>query len=182
MTELIKYSADLDVEDYYNKYVDVEKYLQYCNECGAQTKNWSCPPFDFDPNDVWKSYKKMKLILYKIEFDEEVLNHDFKENELDFYLMRLFRIKIKLMSEIYNMENENALGLYFSACNLCPRCTREFGMPCKMPHKMRYSIESLGGNVVDMVEEVFDIKPLWIKDGKLPEYLIFVGGLLYNEE
>ena len=160
MTELIKYSADIDVSDFHEKYVDVEKYLSHCQECGSMGINWSCPPYDFDPNEIWNSYNKLKIILYKIEFDQETLDHTFRENELEFYLMRLSKFKIKWMSEIYNLENEDSLGLYFGPCNLCARCTREFGIPCKMPHKMRYSIESLGGDVVNLVEDIFDIKTL----------------------
>jgi hypothetical protein len=62
------------------------------------------------------------------------------------------------------------------------RCTREFGAPCKMPFKMRYSIESLGGEVDRAVEDLFGYKILYAHDGKLPEYLIFAGGLLYDKK
>ncbi|MCQ2972964.1 MAG: hypothetical protein MJ209_06860 [archaeon] len=47
---------------------------------------------------------------------------------------------------------------------------------------MRYSIESLGGDVVNLVEDIFDIKTLWAENGKLPKYLVFVGGLLYDKK
>ena len=54
--------------------------------------------------------------------------------------------------------------------------------PCKMPFKMRYSIESLGGKVDQTIEDLFGYKIKYAKDGKLPEYLIFVGGLLYDKK
>ena len=47
---------------------------------------------------------------------------------------------------------------------------------------MRYSIESLGGDVDKTVEDIFGFKIQYAKDGKLPEYLIFVGGLLYDKK
>ena len=53
--EVEQLTADLDVDEYYEKYVDVEKYLEYCKECSDYATNWSCPPYDFDPNDIWKS-------------------------------------------------------------------------------------------------------------------------------
>ena len=80
------------------------------------------------------------------------------------------------------MENEDSLGLYLGKCNMCMRCTREFGAPCKMPFKMRYSLESLGGEVDRAVEDIFGYEILYAHDGKLPEYLIFVGGLLYDKK
>ena len=91
-------------------------------------------------------------------------------------------MKVKLMNEIYMLEDENSLGLFFGKCNLCMRCTREFGMPCKMPFKMRYSLESLGAYVDKTVEDLFGYQIQYAKDGKLPEYLIFVGGLLYDKK
>lgn len=182
MYKIDSYEKDFDIEFFYNKYVDVEKYFTYCEECGNLEKNWNCPPFDFDPNELWNSFNNLKVIVYKIEFNQELLEHEFSKSELDMFLMRLFKIKIKLMSPIYNLENEKSLGLYFGPCNLCMKCTREFGMPCKMPHKMRYSIESLGGNIEDLVKNEFDIELKWIENEKLPNYLLFVGGLLYNKK
>ena len=91
-------------------------------------------------------------------------------------------MKVKLMNEIYSLENEDSLGLFMGNCNLCMRCTKTIGMPCKMPFKLRYSIESLGGDVDKTVEDTFGYKIIYAKDGKLPEYMIFVGGLLYDKK
>ncbi|WP_400216447.1 DUF2284 domain-containing protein, partial [Methanobrevibacter smithii] len=102
--------------------------------------------------------------------------------ELDFIIKRLERMKVKLMNEIYALENEDSLGLFMGNCNLCMRCTKTIGMPCKMPFKLRYSIESLGGDVDKTVEDTFGYKIIYAKDGKLPEYMIFVGGLLYDKK
>lgn len=180
--EVEQLTADLDVDEYYEKYVDVEKYLEYCKECSDYATNWSCPPYDFDPNDIWKSYNKLKVFAFKYNFSKELLDETFEEDQLNIFLKRLDRTKVKLMNVIYRMEDENSMGLGMGPCNLCPMCTRSFGMPCKMPFKLRYSIESLGGNVDDMIKEVFDIEVKYPKDGKLPEYLMFVGGLLYDKK
>ena len=121
-------------------------------------------------------------IAFKIEFSQEELDHTFEEQELEFILKRFERVKGRLMNDIYVLENEDALGLYMGKCNLCMRCTREFGMPCKMPVKMRYAIEGLGADVDKTIEDLFGYKILYAHDGKLPEYLIFVGGLLYDKK
>ena len=91
-------------------------------------------------------------------------------------------MKVKFMNEIYMLEDENSLGLFLGKCNLCMRCTREFNMPCKMPFKMRYSLESLGGKVDESIRDIFGYEIKYAQDGKLPEYLIFVGGLLYDKK
>ena len=182
MKGISKLTADVDVAEFVEKYVDVEKFQGLCQECENYEKNWSCPPFDFDVMDVWNSFNKLKIIAFKIDFDEEEIASEFSQKELDFILKRMERMKVKLMNDIYGLEDENSYALFLGRCNLCMKCTREFGMPCKMPFKMRYSIESLGGNVDPCIEDLFDFKIQYAQDNHLPEYLIFVGGLLFDKK
>jgi predicted metal-binding protein len=183
MSEIKKLTADVDVSEYFEKYVNFEEVSKLCiEEQEALGYNWTYPPFEFDTNDVWNSYNKLKIIAFKIDFSAEELEHTFDERELEFVLKRFERLKVKLMNEIYMLESEDSLGLFLGKCNLCMRCTREVNMPCKMPFKMRYSLESLGAYVDRTVEDIFGYKILYAHDGKLPEYLIFVGGLLYDKK
>ena len=182
MSEINKLIADVDVGEYYDNYVDFEKFSKLCiEEQETVGYNWSYPPFDFDVDELWNSYNKLKIIAFKIDFSEEERQETYDEKELDFILKRFERMKVKLMNEIYVLEDENSKGLFLGKCNLCMRCTREFGLMCKMPFKMRYPLEALGADVDRTVEDIFGYKIQYAKDGKLPEYLIFVGGLLYNE-
>jgi len=183
MSEIKKLIADVNVGEYYENYVDFEKFSKLCiEEQEMLGYNWSYPPFDFDPDDIWHSYEKLKIIAFKIEFSPEELEQTFEEKELEFILKRFERLKVKLMNEIYALEDENSMGLFLGKCNLCMKCTREFGMQCKMPFKMRYPIEALGGDVDRTVEDIFGFKILYAHNGKLPEYLFFVGGLLYDKK
>lgn len=182
MSEIKKITVDVDVEEFYEQYVNFEEVSKLCiEEQEALGYNWNYPPFDFDVDEVWNSYNKLKIIAFKIDFSQEELDHTFEDKELEFILKRFERMKVKLMNEIYMLESEDSLGLFLGKCNLCMRCTREFGMPCKMPFKMRYSLESLGTYVDKAVEDLLDCKILYAHEGKLPEYLIFVGGLLYEK-
>ena len=183
MSEIKKLTVDVDVDEYYKNYVDFERISKLCIEEQEMLEyNWSYPPFDFDPDEIWHSYNKLKIIAFKIDFSDEELNHTFSDEELQYVLKRFERMKIKLMNEIYILENEDSLGLFLGKCNLCMKCTRDFNLACKMPFKMRYSIEALGGDVDKTIEDLFGFKILYAKDGKLPEYLIFVGGVLYDKK
>lgn len=182
MVNINKLTADVDVSDYFDRYVDVDKFLEICKECNQYGNNWSCPPFDFNPDDIWNSFNKLKIIAFKFDFSSEELNRIYSTNELNFILKKLERMKVKLMNEIYVLEDDNSLGLFIGNCNLCMKCTRTIGMQCKMPFKLRYSIESLGGDVDKTIEDIFGYKVIYAKDGKLPEYMIFVGGLLYDKK
>ena len=183
MSEIKKLTADVDAGEYFQEYVDFERISKLCEEEQELLGyNWSYPPFDFNPEDIWNSYDKLKIIAFKIDLSEEELAQTFSDKELDFVLKRFERMKVKLMNEIYALEDENSLALFLGKCNLCLKCTREFGMRCKMPFKMRYPIEGLGGDVDRTVEDIFGYKILYAQDGKLPEYLMFVGGLLYDKK
>ncbi|MDO5849511.1 MAG: DUF2284 domain-containing protein [Methanobrevibacter sp.] len=184
MFEIQQLSADMDMDEFYERYVDIEKFGELCKDCDEYGKNWSCPPFDFDPDEIWKSFNKIKIIAFKYNFNEEILSETFTEEELETFFRKLSRTKLKLMNIIYGLEAENpgSLGLYLGTCNLCSSCTKMFGMRCKMPFKMRYSIESLGGNVDQLMEDVFETPVLYAKDGKLPDYIVYVGGLLYDRK
>jgi predicted metal-binding protein len=172
MSEIKKLTADVDVGEFCEQYVNFEEVSKLCiEEQETLGYNWNYPPFDFDVDEVWNSYGKLKIIAFKIDFSPEELEHTFQDKELEFVLKRFERMKVKLMNEIYMLENEDSLGLFLGKCNLCMRCTREFGMPCKMPFKMRYSLESLGTYVDRMIEDVFGYEILYAHDGKLPEYL-----------
>ena len=183
MSEINKLVADVDVMEFYDNYVDFDKISKLCiEEQDMLGYNWNYPPFDFDVDDIWNSYNRLKIIIFKIDFSPEEREHTFSDEELDFVLKRFERLKVKFMNEIYMLENEDSLGLYLGKCNLCMRCTRSFGAPCKMPFKMRYSIESLGGEVDRAIEDLFGYEIRYAHDGKLPEYLIFAGGLLYDKK
>ena len=182
MVDIKKFTADVEVNEFVENYVDIEHFITLCEDCKNYGKNWNCPPFDFDVMDIWNSYNKLKIIAFKFDFSEDELNKQYSDREFDFIFKKLERMKVKLMNDIYSMESEDSLALFLGCCNLCMKCTREFGMPCKMPFKMRYSIESLGGNVDQLIEDIFNYKILYGKNNKLPEYLIFVGGLLFDKK
>ena len=101
MSEIRKLTADVDVQQFYDGYVDFEKVSKLCiEEQEMLGYNWNYPPFDFDVDDVWNSYDKLKIIAFKIDFSQEELEHTFSDQELDFVLKRFERLKVKLMNEI----------------------------------------------------------------------------------
>ena len=53
--------------------------------------------------EIWNTFEKLKIIAFKIDFDEEELSREYDVRELDFILKRLERMKIKLMNEIYSL-------------------------------------------------------------------------------
>lgn len=136
MSEIKKLTADVNVSEFYENYVDFEEVSKLCiEEQEMLGYNWNYPPFEFDVDEVWNTYEKLKIIAFKIDFSEEELAHTFEEKELEFVLKRFERMKVKLMNEIYMLESEDAMGLFLGKCNLCMRCTREFECHARCPLK-----------------------------------------------
>ncbi len=169
------YKKEVKTEEYVENYVCVDEFLEYCKACENYNRKWSCPSLSFDPvEDYWKKYEKLIVVGKKMIFDEEE-----KENWQD--LMKT--VKQELTKELYEMESAfpNCKSLSAGSCQLCgaDNCSRKNGEPCRFPDKMRYSIESLGGNVGLTCTKLLGLPLQWMEEGKVPDYFVLVGGLLY---
>ena len=91
-------------------------------------------------------------------------------------------VKEKITAELFEMENTHpgSVSLSAGSCSICGKgnCTRPSVKPCRYPDKMRYSIESIGGNVGKTVHDLLGIQLEWIEEGKVPSYFVLVCGLL----
>lgn len=161
--------------------IHADKYIEYCRQCPNFGIKWSCPPYDFDVSSVWCRYADLNLIAVQIYFDEALLRKTYSEQELNHIQNRCIEeVRIELDCELLAMEQTTpgSLALYPGSCLLCDSCSRTREMKCAHPNQMRFSIESLGGDVSALTEKYFGIELKWAKSGTLPEYLTLVCGLL----
>lgn len=163
----------IKVDEYIEKYVNVAEFLEYCKECGNYGKKWSCPEYDFDPLDYWKKYDELHVVGKKM-----ILEEDEKEQ----YENLILQLQDDMTKEFYAEEEKQpgSISLCAGSCRICGEnnCSKKIGEPCRYPDKMRYSIESLGGNVGLTASRLLGIELEWIEEGKLPNYFVLVGGIL----
>lgn len=169
--------AIVPVGEYVRTCVDIPKFLGYCKECPSYGNRWSCPPFEKDPMTIWTQYETVRLCGYVLpnEPGQSVMGA----------LENMEQAKDRLMEELLELERTipGSFALSCGTCRICgDHCTRPEGKPCRMPEKMRHSIESLGGDVAKTAEHYLHKPILWIKDNVLPDYLMLVGGLLLRRE
>ncbi|MCD8396365.1 MAG: DUF2284 domain-containing protein [Lachnospiraceae bacterium] len=193
-----RYEADVPVSEYLETCVDVPTFAECCRACPNYNQTWSCPEFDFDPVNYWKTYDTLHLIGEKIYLPESLTAGSFSSQESSRLTARIMgTYKNALAEELLQMEKEKpgSISLSGGYCTQCAQeqtgtqadeqmidssfCTRGKGLPCRHPERMRYSIEALGGNVGLTVTKYLHQKLLWMEDGKLPEYYMLVLGLLY---
>jgi predicted metal-binding protein len=146
----------------------------HCSTCGNHAQVWSCPPHAFDPVEFLKGFNFVYVMIAAVSlkgFDEQgkAIEH--------YYAMRqeINRAVLKLET-----MQEGAVALFAGHCDACDKCTRSSGEECLYPGKCRYSLESLGVKVSDIMEHHFNEKLQWAK-GKTPEKLLTVPALLTTD-
>ena len=175
-----KFEAEIDVETLLNDYIDLEQYENSCKNCPNYGALYSCPPYDFDKLELLRKYKKLRIIGLQILFDKKLTSKVYSESEISTVNRNIINPERNSFDADLLLEEKrsNGLALYSGSCNLCQICKRKTNEPCEHPNKMRYSIESLGGDVVGLSRDYLGVNILWAGKGKLPEYFLFVGGIL----
>lgn len=171
--QLCEMTAETTAVEFVRDFVRVEKFLPFCQQCGNYNTRWTCPPFDFDPVDIWNAYTGLRLYA-------RVLRADAPEQPLDAALEALGREKRLYRQELQCWERQTpgSQMLLAGTCDQCKSCEKAAGRPCRRPELLRYSIEALGGDVEGCSRHYFHLPILWGRDGKAPEYFVLVGGLL----
>lgn len=172
---------EVPLAEYRAQCVDVPKFLGYCAACPNYGGTWSCPPFDFDPQEIWDRYDRILLRAVKVPVPAELREKVLSPQEInDESHALLAPIKHDLLSSLLEQERATPGSLALSAgrCQECQVCTKASGQPCRQPERMRHSIESLGGDVGKTLSLYLGQELLWGREGHLPEYYILLGGLL----
>ncbi len=174
------------VKDYVENYVEIERFLECCKSCPNYNNKWSCPPYDFDVMDkYWNQYKYLHLFAFKMNLDKNLVGEGMSPEDIDALVMRIRHQNYTMASRwVLDVEKQNpgSFALDGGHCAKCKRCTRPKGKPCRYEDSIRPAIDAIGGNLVKTAEEVFQTKIFWIENGKVPEYFLFIVGLLSNSE
>ena len=178
-----KREREVPAAEFVRACVNVEKFSACCRNCRNYSKTWSCPPFRFDPADVWGNYDTLLLQMRMLTVPGELREQVFSAEALRRAAAEFLRAeKEAMLLELLELEKAfpGSMALSAGSCQVCPEgtCARQTQEPCRNPNLMRYSIEALGGDVGKALELYFDKQLVWGRDGRMPEYYILLGGLL----
>ena len=93
-------------------------------------------------------------------------------------VMKEVKEKVRLELEELSRNFSGSTPLSAGSCSLCDSCAKTCGKPCIHPETMRYSIESIGGDVGRTISRLCGVQLEWAEEGKLPEVFTLVGALL----
>lgn len=171
------------VSDFVRQCVDIPKFRRCCQQCAGFGGTWSCPPFTFSPEGVWRRYRVLWLYGEKVFVPEALRARQFTPEALGSESTALLRpVKERILGCLLSMETQHpgSMALSAGSCRLCGEgnCTRPQGLPCRQPERMRYSIEALGGDVGRAASLYLGEEMVWGQEGHLPPYYLLIGGLL----
>lgn len=175
----------LPVKKILSDYVDAPKYLAACEQCPNYGRIGSCPPYDFSVIGYWRDYDSLELLCVQAFVPDELRARVFSEEELKPVIeSTIAEARAALDSRLAEEEANQPGSRMLSAgkCVRCDDCACAHGQPCRFPEAIRYSIESLGGDVVALARDLFQLPLLWAEGGQLPEYFVLMGGLLKKRE
>ena len=92
-------TVETSAEDFVTHFVHVEKFLPFCQQCSSYNTRWTCPPFDFDPMTIWRSYTGLRLYA-------RILQADTPEQPLDVAVAALKQEKRLYRQELQRWERE----------------------------------------------------------------------------
>ena len=183
MEQTAALTRQVPVSEFVERCVDVPRFLGYCRQCRSFDKTWSCPPYDFSVEELWARYETLLLRGEKVMVPRELQERVFPPQELEAVSLSFLQpVKDRLFEALLELEGHypGSMALSAGSCRLCGEgnCTRPASFPCRHPDRLRYSIESLGGDVGQAARLYLGEELVWGQGGHLPPYYLLVGGLL----
>lgn len=175
-----KLSAEIDTGTLIDKYIQIETFENCCKQCPNYGKIYSCPPYGFDRIEFLRGYARLEIAAQQILFDKKLLGKAYSPGEIKAVYQNILDPERKsLDNSLLAMEaRTGGRALFAGSCPFCAVCARVEGKPCAYPEKMRYRIESIGGDAVGLARDYLGVEILWAKENRLPQYFLQVGGLL----
>lgn len=156
------------------KYFEPEKVHELCTNCPNYNNNWTCPPHQMDSKEHVFQFSNVLLIMTKIYLNQEIT----KEKALE----QFYRYRHDVGNVLLSLEGHDEEVLYCGQCYQCNVCSKANQEPCRFEKKKRYSVESLGFTVSEILNEVFKEEILWMTDSNVPAYFISLSGIFYQKE
>ena len=170
------FTAEIDTASYVRDFRDAPHFEQLCRQCPNYAKRWGCPPLSESECGMFLRYPQLKIIAVKLTPTDTDLPLSTSCKILNAERRRL---------EPKILEEERLVGgraaLFTGMCLYCKDCTRTAGQVCRHPELVRPSLEALGFDLDATARKLLNIEILWSNDGKLPPYLLLIGGIFYEK-
>ena len=150
-----------------------EQYKSHCEFCKRYGKNLACPPYSPTCIEHINGAKSAKVICIRIPL--EYFHQTIPEER---YRAGFRRARDLLVNELLESRGQGFRVAGSGPCLACENCAIEEGDEnCRNPHERIYSLESLGVNVVALVQDNFDFQLEWSDGSRDADYVSAVGAV-----
>jgi predicted metal-binding protein len=150
-----------------------ETVFNLCAQCPNFDKLWSCPPIVPDFEIFSAIYKYADVFLFWAETsqffkekDPAIACYEFLKKENRKYVLKL-------------EEEKSGRAVFSFSCDLCPKCGKKEGKPCRKPNKLRFNLTAFGFMTDDLSKMLMNHQISWSKDKNEAQYITQVSFLLY---
>lgn len=161
------------------EYLDVPMFYSLCKKCPNFGRYYSCPPYDFQTEELLSPFEGAMVMGAKIMIPEHDIKTIFEKDAMNNYSLSVIHQARKPLEEkLLSLEKiyPGSKAFYAGSCLLCKDCKRDSGESCEHPEQMRYSLESIGFDVGKLTSQLLGFPLCWTTD-KLPPYFTLVTAL-----
>lgn len=172
--------ATLPVARWLEEYCRPERFASACEACPDYGRVWSCPPGVPAAQEAFAPYQRVHVVGVKVIYDEAVRAAAVTPERTEELRQATYgKAKRVLLETLLELEKvlPGSWSVAAGRCELCPRCSRVDGLPCRMPERMRYSFSGFGFDLGRIAEELLGMELLWSPQG-LPDYNVAVAAFL----
>ena len=173
-------AAVLPVERLLAEYCVPERFRDACRGCPDYGKDWSCPPGVPAAEEALRPFRRAHVLGLQVFYDEQTrLEADTAERAEAVRRKSYGPAKRVLLETLLELERlrGGAWTIAAGRCELCPRCARRDGQPCRQPGRMRYSFSAFGFDLGALARKELGVELLWAANG-LPAYDVALAAFL----
>lgn len=181
-------SGPMPIDRLISEYFNPGKVRRNGSQAAYVGKRYSNPPFSFKEQDFLNKFKYLYPIGREFEIPREDRQKVIGTSNVNTYKRQITEaINLQSWNDLIRFEQEHpgTLALVPGPCQVCERthegCNRPKNQPCRHMDLMRFSLEGLGIDADTMAKFEMGLLPKWPDDGKLPQKLTAVMGILSNE-
>ena len=168
------------MEQLLGEYCFPERFREACRACPDYGNDWSCPPGVPSAAEALRPFRTAHVLGMQVFYDAQTRREVSTAEGAEAVRRASYGPAKRVLLETLLALEQTRSGAWTIAagrCELCARCARRDGLPCRNPERMRYSFSAFGFDLAALARRELGIELLWAANG-LPEYDVALAAFL----
>ena len=165
-------AAELPVEQLLGEYCFPERFREACRACPDYGNDWSCPPGVPSAAEALRPFRTAHVLGMQVFYDAQTRREVSTAEGAEAVRRASYGPAKRVLLETLLALEQTRSGAWTIAagrCELCARCARRNGLPCRNPERMRYSFSAFGFELAALARRELGIE---LREGV---YMYFPG-------